>query len=468
MFERLSYLIIATAICVAALLPPLAFGQQLDKSQFVRVVQSSNASSTNGALLALDSNTATSSLTANAPGSYWPAELGRPFPLDRIEIVNRPAPSDAELGGLKLRLFNIDDQVVFETQITNPGTGATWAVDLPADTRARSLWIGLEVNQTNAAGNYRVGLAEIRLFGDRSLPYGPGAYVGPTNVPSVAQSSEYPGYPAGNALDGDPSTFTHTANIANSYWIADLKTSYPIDRVELVNRSQCCDNRLNGLVLRILDGTSNTVATATVTNPGLGKTWSYTTPLGTVGRYIRVGLENGQTNGGGNYYVTLAEARAFSGGSNLLSASRVTAPAINNLASFKTAYMLRLSSSQAPASNANDDNISTEAKTTTQTVDGYWEVDLGATYALYGVRTICASGIGSRLTNTILRLYDAAHESVFGRPLSGTPDIFDSDVNGPVFARYVRVGLEDKQRTDPGGGLEWYIGMREVEVFGRP
>src|SRR5262245_4954146 len=114
MFERLSYLIIATAICVAALLPPLAFGQQLEKSQFVRVVQSSNASSTNGALLALDANIATSSLTANAPGSYWLAELGRPFPLDRIEVVNRPAPSDAELGGLKLRLFNIDDQVVFE------------------------------------------------------------------------------------------------------------------------------------------------------------------------------------------------------------------------------------------------------------------------------------------------------------------------------------------------------------------
>ena len=36
------------------------------------------------------------------------------------------------------------------------------------------------------------------------------------------------------------------------------------------------------------------------------------------------------------------------------------------------------------------------------------------------------------------------------------------------FARYVRVGLEDKQRTDPSGGIEFYIGFREVEVFGRP
>ena len=75
--------------------------------------------------------------------------------------------------------------------------------------------------------------------------------------------------------------------------------------------------------------------------------------------------------------------------------------------------MLRLDETVPAASNANDDNYSTETKTTMRTVDGYWEVDLGATYALYGVRTIAASGIGYRLTNTIVRLYDAAHESVY-------------------------------------------------------
>ena len=52
--------------------------------------------------------------------------------------------------------------------------------------------------------------------------------------------------------------------------------------------------------------------------------------------------------------------------------------------------------------------------------------------------------------------------------MTGAPDAFDTDLNGPVFARYVRVGLEDKQRTDPAGGIEFYIGFREVEVFGRP
>ncbi|MHB9006465.1 MAG: lamin tail domain-containing protein [Limisphaerales bacterium] len=93
---------------------------------------------------------------------------------------------------------------------------------------------------------------------------------------------------------------------------------------------------------------------------------------------------------------------------------------------------------------------------------------LGNTHALYGVRTVAASGIGSRLTNATLRLFDHQHDSVGAWRVTGVPDVFDTDLNGPVFARYVRVGLEDKQRTDPAGGREWYLGMREVQVFGRP
>jgi hypothetical protein len=130
--------------------------------------------------------------------------------------------------------------------------------------------------------------------------------------------------------------------------------------------------------------------------------------------------------------------------------------------------MLRLDESVPAASNANDDNYVTETKTTLRTVDGYWEVDLGATHALYGLRIIAASGIGYRLTNAIVRLYDEAHDSVHAQKLPAARTCSTSISTARVFARYVRVGLEDKQRTDPSGGIEFYIGFREVEVFGRP
>ena len=436
---------------------------------FLGVVQSTDASPANVASRAVDGSSATYSLTADRPGSYWLADLGRPYPLERIEIVNRASPGDLELAGLNLRLFNMDDQVVFQTSLSNPGSGSTATISLPAGTSARSLWIGLPGSQTNGAGNHRVGLAEVRVFGRPDLPYGPAPASVVANTFTVAQSSEYGGYPAANAVDGDPGSFTHTADMANSYWIADLQASKPIDRVEIVNRLDCCDNRLSGLVLRILDAASKSVASVILTNPGPGGTYTFVPPGATAGRYIKIGLENNQLNGGGNYYVTLAEVRAFSGATNwLTSAGSSPVTVTNNLASFQRSYMVRLAQSIPAASNANDDNYSTATKTTTQTVDGYWEVDLGATYALYGVRTIGASGIGYRMTNTLCRLFNEAHDSVFARKLTGGPDVFDTDVNGPVFARYVRVGLEDKQRTDPAGGLEWYIGMREVEVFGRP
>ena len=442
---------------------------QLPLSLFVRVAQSSDAVSTNAASRALDGTNGTFSLTADAPGSWWTAELGRPYQLTRIEVANRSAPGDVAMTGLTLRLLNMDDQVVFQTILTNPGSAATNIVSLPAGLQARSLWIGLPGTQTNGAGNYRVGLAEVRAFGVLNMPFGPEPVVAASNQVRVWQSSEFPGYPAGNAVDGSTFDFTHTDNLPNSYWMADLGRVVPLDRVEIVNRLDCCNARLANLILRVFDGSSNTVSMATLTDVGLGGTYTLTMTSGTLARWIRVGLENGQTNGGGNYYVTLAEAPAYSSGTtNVLTlASSTPVPVTNNLASFKTAYMLRLSATLAGATNANDDNYSTEAKTTTQTVDGYWETDLGATYALYGVRSIAASGISYKLTNTTCRLFDEGHNSVFAKKVAGSPDTFDTDLNGPVFARYVRVGLVDKQRTDPSGGLEWYIGFREVEVFGR-
>jgi hypothetical protein len=416
----------------------------------------------------MDGSNATFSLTADQAGSFWTAKLGRPFPLQSIEIVNRFSPNEKELEGLTLSLFNLDDQVVFQTGLTNPGSGATIRISLPPGLEARSVRIGLMENETNGAGNRRVGLAEVRLFGELNLPFGPEP-VPSTDSVKVYQSSNYSSsFPAGNAIDGNTTTFTHTTSVANSYWMADLGRFAPIDRVELVNRADCCADRMGGLIFRIFDGASNSVFSAVLPNPGLGGKWATNVPSGIAGRYFRVGSEKGQTNGAGNYYVTIAEARAFSGSTNLFTAGSASVPATNNLASLKPSYMVRLTDSIPSASKANDNDISTETRTTTQTVDGYWEVDLGGTYALFGVRTIGASDIGSRMTNTTLRLFDEAHNSVFGQKLTGTSGVFDSDLNGPVFARYVRVGLENKQRTDPGGGLEWYIGMREVEVFGIP
>ncbi|MCE2825602.1 MAG: lamin tail domain-containing protein [Verrucomicrobium sp.] len=295
---------------------------------FASVGQSSDASADTPATLGADNRESTSSRTADQPGSHWWGRLSRIHRLQRVEGVLPAAPEDALGRGLVLRLLRMDDQVVFEQDVPPADANGAWAVDLPAGVAARTVWIGLPGDRTNARGTRQVAVAEVRVSGVPDIPFGP--------PPPVA----------GTALDR--------------------------------------------LVVS------------------------------------------------------------------------------NNLASFKRSTMLRLTDGLSPASRANDDKASTETKTTERTVDGYWEVDLGGTFALHGIRTIAASGIGGRLTNATVRLYDDRHDSVFARRITGRPDTFDTDFGGPVFARYVRVGLEDKRRTDPGGGIEWYIGFREVAVFGRP
>ncbi|MDF7806661.1 lamin tail domain-containing protein [Pontiellaceae bacterium B12219] len=435
---------------------------------FSSVFQSSDSSASTKAVNAVDGNAMSYSRTDNLPSSYWKAELGRPFELDRIELVNQPAPNDAEMEGLTLSLLNMDDQVVYETILTNPGASGISVINLPAGISARTLRIGLSGSDVNGAGNYRVGLTEVRIIGEAQIPFSPEPVPGgESDVEitgfSVSQTTEWNDgeFPAENAVDGNTGNFSHTdSSTPNNYWIADLGTAGPIARVELVNRDSSAE-RMDNLVIRILDAGMNSVASDVTSNPGASATYTFNTPANTVGRYVRVGLENGEENGR-DYAIQLAEVRIYSEASGSALPPQPTA----NLATGKRSYMLRLTDSLPPASNANDGDMSTETYTTSQTVDGYWEVDLGETFALYGVRAVSAAAVGDRLASTICRLFDENHDSVLERPLTGNAPVFDVDVDGPVFARYVRVGLEDKTRTDgnPGG----FIGFREVEVFGRP
>ncbi len=437
-----------------ALAPGWLWGSTVDLTREAVVSQSSDFDAAHPAANAIDGSSTTLSFTQSVPDSYWQARFRRRFPLTRIELVNQGGRTDhKQMDGLVLRVFDIADQTVFSATVTNPGPAATWAVNLPPGLRCRSVRVGLENGQKNGGGTYTVALAEMRIYGDPTIPYLP-----IDQQVTARQSSDYSAaYLASNALDGNAATFTHTADLPNSYWFATFPTARALTRIELVNRADAAPERMAGLTLRILDAASNAVASTTVSNPGAGGIWVYTPPAGTVGRFVRVGLEGGAQNGDGNYYVSLAEARFYgpdTGGTNYALGGE--------------AFMVRLLDSLAPPGNGNDGQLGTEVRTTTATVDGYWEVDLKTTRAIYGVRTAVPSGFENRMTNTTVRLFDTNHESVCAQRLGPAGSSFDTDVSGPVCARYVRVGLENKARTAADGGTEWYIGLREVQVFGRP
>ena len=71
---------------------------------------------------------------------------------------------------------------------------------------------------------------------------------------TATQSSEgYGGFPA-RGIDGDITTWTHTAsNDPNKWWEVDLGESLELKEIVVYNRYDCCGERLDGVVLIVLD-----------------------------------------------------------------------------------------------------------------------------------------------------------------------------------------------------------------------
>jgi hypothetical protein len=135
---------------------------------------------------------------------------------------------------------------------------------------------------------------------------------------AATQSSTYTatpyGGPASLAVDGSTNgnffsgSLTHTNADYQAWWQVDLGASYPLDTVNLWNRTDCCAERLSNFYLLVSDQSfTSTDLNATLNQPGV---LSYyvggpvgnvlTLGVGRTGRYVRVQLV-------GTNYLSLAE-----------------------------------------------------------------------------------------------------------------------------------------------------------------
>src|SRR5581483_8397240 len=119
------------------------------------------------------------------------------------------------------------------------------------------------------------------------------------------------------------------------------------------------------------------------------------------------------------------------------------------------------------SANANDGALATEITTPNSTHEPYWEVNLGQAQALYNVRVVAASGFQGDLTHATLSVFNTNHDLVLTQHLGGAADIFDLPLPGPVLAQFVRVGVEYAERTRNPSGANWFMGIKEVQAFGR-
>lgn len=81
-------------------------------------------------------------------------------------------------------------------------------------------------------------------------------------------------YPASYAIDNDSTTFSHTGNYAIGSLTLTLKKPTVITRVEVLNRQDCCQGRLEGARLSLIDINNLVFWSGTLT--GLGGLQIYT------------------------------------------------------------------------------------------------------------------------------------------------------------------------------------------------
>ncbi len=124
------------------------------------------------------------------------------------------------------------------------------------------------------------------------------------------QSTEWNGgiYPAGLAVDGNPSTFSHTdVNSLANRWELSFDISYRIVEIRITTRADCCGGRLTGSTLRILDSEGESLHSEPIRDPGPGEELRFQLPGGLEASVIRIGFEGFASNPENNRVLHLAE-----------------------------------------------------------------------------------------------------------------------------------------------------------------
>ncbi|XP_075437454.1 fucolectin-like [Ascaphus truei] len=138
---------------------------------------------------------------------------------------------------------------------------------------------------------------------------------GGTNVArngEAIQSSDYVYKPMGYAnqsIDGNregnyhQGSCTHTKKEKDPWWMLDLKNSYSIGPIVIVNRQDCCSERLNGAEVRVGNSPNND-------NPVCGTVTSADSIItfccnGMLGRYVSVVIP------GASEILTLCEVEVY-------------------------------------------------------------------------------------------------------------------------------------------------------------
>ena len=255
--------------------------------------------------LAVDNNWNTYALTSSDRGQYWEVDLSGQYSTAIVSIVGRLSASSrnrqlfyrTSFGTSKLE-FMLGTRVVQTVNLVSsyPESPAQRASQ-QISSSPNVVFDRVRLHNVEGQG---LTLSTVQVDAQPYVDNGPNVALG---KPTFQTSTIADGF-SDLAVNGSEDGYvTHTNNGPREYWEADLLFPYKISTISIVNRKDCCADRILGATLQVLSGTS-VVYSRVIGQSDLGTNpyLEFNVPAGTAGNRVRVLNKP-------NEYLSLAEVR---------------------------------------------------------------------------------------------------------------------------------------------------------------
>lgn len=251
-------------------------------------------------------NSCTHTRAKSNSGSWWQVDLQRTVAVDRVKIWNRSDCCGSRLNGFSVKVAPKGDSnfsggkvqtCIKPNYFNNVGSGTTYHCQYGP---ARGRYV-----RVTTPNNRYLSLCEVQVFGQAESGWANVARNKPTS-----QSSTGYGVTSAKAVDGNTNTAwggqscTHTHRDAQPWWQVDLQKRYEVEGVAVWNRGDCCGSRLNGMKIAVKPSSGSEVVCGSNKNTVQGFQRYVPCPANTVGRYVKVSLNNRD-------WLTLCEVEVY-------------------------------------------------------------------------------------------------------------------------------------------------------------
>lgn len=401
-------------------------GETVTANTNIALNKPTNASSFFGgweAWRAADGDHASGFHSASQLGSWWMVDFQEVKLIHQLKLFNRQQCCQDRLQGAVLEAMDGYGNVV-KTETVTSATALVLTYDYDDEPEVRYV----KVSHATSFLNF----AELEAYGGEAMSGLSNIATGKTTSSSTPQPEQGPS----NAIDTNPDTIFHSEEASNAYWQIDFESTAFIRQITIINRQDCCQDRMIGAVLEIMDDVGSVVQNKTITEGTNVMNFGFRDLP--EGRFVR--LSNA------NNYLHFAEIEIYGG---------LTIDGLNNIALNRpvtsSGYTEGLDDSSAVDGHPGSAYESSESQNV------WWEMDFGTVIFIRQITIYNREGCcKDRLKDAVVSILDVNRNVIRSETINeDEPDIVELKFYDDPQGRFIRISQDNN-----------YLNFGEIEVYG--